>query len=415
MKKLLLFSIGAMFALGANAQTVITDSVIIGAGYANQVWYSMNNDEQGTQAKDNWDLAFDMVSIQSSIRINSAAGVKLWGYPKSDISGWSSVDTTGLSTWMNRWNSDTSWAYGAMGIYADPNNGFDLDWGIYDLTTHKVVGDSLYIIQLTNGDYKKLWMVELASGVFSFKFADLNGSNEITASVTKSNYTGKNFAYYSIANQTALNREPNATDWDLVFTQYTGFVPIPYTLTGVLHNRGVFVAQADNIPNPATYVDYGSQTYMSEINTIGYDYKSFNGTSYDIKDSVVYFVATDNGDVWKVLFTGFESSNGMTIFTKQKLLGTSISNVNDITSTMALVPNPAAASSTKLVYKLGADVENAFVTVYDLTGKVVYHTPIESNSGLHQYSIPTGNLISGTYIVSVKTSAGQGQQKLVIQ
>mgnify|MGYP000318106146 CR=1 FL=1 len=115
MKKQLLSVLAlAMTATTVNAQ-VVHDSVKLDAGYAKQVWYSLQNDEQGSAPKNEWDLAFDVVDITSSIRINSESGVMLWNYPKGDISAWSSVDTNGLSTWDARYNSDTSWGLGAMG------------------------------------------------------------------------------------------------------------------------------------------------------------------------------------------------------------------------------------------------------------------------------------------------------------
>ncbi len=271
MKKQLLSVLAlAITATTANAQ-VVHDSVLLDAGYAKQVWYSLQNDEQGTAAKNEWDIAFDVVDITSSIRINSESGVMLWNYPKGDIAAWSSIDTNGLSTWDARYNSDTTWTQGAMGRYVDPSNSFDVDWGIYDPGTHIITGDSIYIIQLVNGDFKKLIIEKLQSGTFYIKYANLDGSKESTDQVSKSTFKDKNLGYYSISNQTTLNREPDRGKWDLVFTQYTGFVPIPYTVTGVLHNRGVSVAQADNVPNKNTYTAWQSHSRSTEINTIGYD------------------------------------------------------------------------------------------------------------------------------------------------
>ena len=118
----------AAAATTTHAQTVVTDTVMLGAGYTNQVWYSLGNDEQGSASKNNWDLAFDVVNIMSSIHINSASGAMLWNYPKGDKSAWASVDTNGLSTWNPRYNTDTSWAVGAMGAYADPSNWLYHTW-----------------------------------------------------------------------------------------------------------------------------------------------------------------------------------------------------------------------------------------------------------------------------------------------
>lgn len=57
MKTTTLIALGISAYLSTQAQAVI-DTVSIGANYTNQVWYSLQNDEQGSSAKNNWDLAF---------------------------------------------------------------------------------------------------------------------------------------------------------------------------------------------------------------------------------------------------------------------------------------------------------------------------------------------------------------------
>lgn len=153
MKKISLFLTLTTFVFSAHSQTII-DTVSTGATYANQVWYSLANDNQNSAPKNNWDLAFDVSGQGSTILINSITGTTLWNYPSADTSGWNSIDTSGINTWSKRWNSDTSWAMGAIGRYASLTNANDLDWGIYSQITHDVTGDSLYVIKLANGSYK---------------------------------------------------------------------------------------------------------------------------------------------------------------------------------------------------------------------------------------------------------------------
>src|SRR5690606_27652744 len=151
-------------------------------------WYSLANDEQGTKPRAEWDLAFNMKDVMSPIFVNTnfshppvgSIGVTLWNYPKDDTSAWSSIDTSGLSTWQSRTNSDTSWSYGAMGNYVNPNDPSDVDWGKYNFSTHVITGDSIYILKLASGDYKKLWIKRLKSGVFTFVYANIDGSDETT-------------------------------------------------------------------------------------------------------------------------------------------------------------------------------------------------------------------------------------------
>lgn len=419
MKKQLLAVLFVAGCVGANAQTVVADSVEIGAGYANQVWYSMETGKKGTAPKDNWDLAFDVIDISSSIDINSAAGAKLWCYPKAAASGWASVDTTGLSTWDARYGADTSWTRGAMGNYADPTNPTDLDWGIYDQTSHKVLGDSIYIIQLVNGDFKKLFIEKLQSGSFTFKYANLDGSNEKTVSISKANYKLSNLAYYSIVSEKELNREPDQTKWDIVFTQYTSFVPIAYNVTGVLHNRYNRTVRADKIPNVATYTNWKAHNANSEINTIGYNWKSFNGTGYDVKDSLVFFVKSydaelDDYSIWKLWFTDFQSSTGKYVFNKQKLQTASVATINTKIATMSLYPNPANGSDVKLVYDIETGANSASVLVYDITGKMLLNKTLSTKAGMYTEQIPVRHLQKGMYVITLSVDGQRASQRLTV-
>lgn len=428
MKKQLLATLMLASAVTVKAQ-VKNDTVTLGAGYANQVWYSLANDEKGTQSRANWDLAFNLKDITSPVFVNTnfnhmgSLGVTLWNYPKDDTSAWSSIDTTGLSTWTPRQNSDTSWALGAMGNYIDPGNSNDVDWGVYDPTTHYITGDSLYIIKLTNGMYKKLWMKHLKSGTFTFTYANLDGSNEQTAAIKKSDYAGKNFVYYSIENDAVVNREPLAADWDLTFTQYVSFIPagpgviMPYTVTGVLQNRGVTVAEVTKVPNKDTYNNYNGHPYATAINIIGSDWKSNSGV---VKDSLVYFVKAVDETIWKMIFTGFESGVsglGKIIFSKEIMQSTSIRNAEGkATATVSVYPNPAAASQqTTIVYNFETANTNAQLAVYDMAGRVAYTAALDNNAGLHTVQLPSNTLQAGMYIINISTDNGNVQQRMIIK
>lgn len=427
MKKLLLASL--MLAGFATKAQVVNDSVTLGASYADQVWYSLLNDDQGKQARNNWDLAFNLKDISTPIFVNTtfsytgSTGVTLWGYPKDDTSAWASIDTTGLSTWEPRTNSDSSWAIGAMGKYADIANPFDLDWGVYDGGTHFVVGDSLYIIKLGNSTYKKLWMKHLKSGTFTFTFANLDGTDETTATIKKTDYADRNFAYYSIQNKAALNREPKNTDWDLTFVNYTTDYPVgggafmPYNVTGVLSNRGVRVAKATKVPNKATYTNYSAHTFQTAINAIGYDFKTTN-PPLTAKDSTVYFVEAVDETIWKIIFNGtVTSADGIIRFSKEVMTTTSVKNTAGATvAQLSLYPNPSNASqATNIVYSIETANKSAKLSIYDMTGRVVYNVALETNIGLHTMQLPANTLTAGMYIVNLQTENGAVQQRLSVK
>ncbi len=418
MKRVILTAIAAI-SFGAVSAQKSVDTVYIGSGYAKQTWYSLPNDEQGNAPKAEWDLAFDVTGFGSTILVNSVTGTTLWAYPKSDLSSWAGVDTTGLSTWEARYNADTSWAYGAMGKYADAGNPLDLDWGLYNMTTHIITGDSLYIIKLASGDYKKLAIISLSGGIYTFKYENLDGSSPVTATLDKSKYSGKNFGYYSLQSGSEIDREPASASWDLLFTQYTTFIPTAYTVTGVLANKGISIAKCALVTGKDTFVTWKPQTFNPDINTIGYNWKTFTGLTYKMQDSLVYFIARSNGEIWKMIFTDFGgSANGGFMFSKEKLYtppATVIQTHTPIVGT-ALYPNPSAnGQNVTLVYNMETRTESAKLSIYDMAGRTVLAVDLENSKGLHQYSISPAGFSKGVYQVIVNAGTATAQQRLIIQ
>lgn len=396
----------------ANAQSV-GDSVAIGAGYANQIWYSLENDEQGSALNSEWDLAFSTAGQGANILINSAIGTKLWSYPSSDTSGWANVDTTGITTWSPLYNSDTSWNEGAFrkNISSNP---YDLGWGIYDPITHFVVGDSLYVIKLSDNSYKKLWIQQLASGTYTFRSANLDGSNDNVVSLVKADYSGKNFGYYSLLTNAAFDREPTSSEWDLLFTKYTGFIPNPYGVTGVLCNSGVTIAEAR--PVDVNAISFDAYPFTTPMNTIGYDWKTYNGT-WTIEDSTVYFVKGVSGNIWKIIFTGFGgSTDGKFKFTKELVSGVGLNeNIHNEISELTVYPNPSNGNSLTILYELNQPASNVELSIVDAIGQEVFSTKTENGIGFYQLELNGMNLKPGAHFISLSIDGQIIQQKLFVK
>lgn len=396
----------------ADAQSV-DDSVVIGSGYANQIWYSLENDEQGSALNSEWDLAFSTAGQGANILINSAIGTKLWSYSSSDTSGWANLDTTGITTWSPLYNSDTSWNEGAFrkNISSNP---YDLGWGIYDPMTHFVIGDSLYVIKLSDNSYKKLWIQQLASGTYTFRYANLDGSNDNVASLVKADYSGKNFGYYSLLTNTAFDREPTSAEWDLLFTKYTGFIPNPYGVTGVLCNSDVTVAEARPVDiNSVSFDDY---SYTTAMNTIGYDWKTYSGT-WTIEDSTVYFVKGLTGNIWKIIFTGFGgSADGKFKFTKELVSGVGLNEIRDNKmGELTVYPNPSNGNSFTVLYELNLPASSVELSVVDAIGREVFSTKTENGIGFYQLELNGLNLKPGIHFISLSIDDHTIQQKLFVK
>jgi len=101
------------------------------------------------------------------------------------------IDTSGLYSWPILNNGDDDWENGAFNRNSLGHP--DYGWGVYNEFTHDVVGDSIYVIKLVNGAYKKLWIVDKASSlnIYNFKYANIDGTNEQSIELENNNYNKK--------------------------------------------------------------------------------------------------------------------------------------------------------------------------------------------------------------------------------
>ena len=408
MKYILTIITTILFYISPQAQTV---QISMGNNYANQIFYSMQNGEIKNISNDNWDLAFTTDQYASTIRTNDGKGVELYTYHLGDTSDWQNINVSimnNLSSGM--YNSEISWYDGAF-----ENNSLghpDYGWGVYNMITHNVTGDSLYIIKTINGNWKKIWIQELTTaGEYIFKFANLDGSNEITQSILKTNYTDKNFIYFSIDQNTIIDREPISSEWDITFTKYISPVQaMPYPVTGVLTNNNTEVAKATGITDPLTYFDYSNHNFNNEINSIGYDWKSYQG-SFVVDANRCYFIKDKNENIWRLVFNSFDGmSTGNVEFNTELIFNTSSENINKASS-LNVFPNPTT-QNTNLIFDFE---EECLINIYDISGVQVYSNQLNS-IGLELINLPTGNFDAGLYFLVVyKENRVLAKEKLIVQ
>ena len=414
MNKIILIIAGLVVSAGAFAQN--NEMISLGAGYSNQSFYSFTNGEVANVDNTNWDIAFSVSGMGSAIRVNGGYGLELYTYPNGDINDWSSLDTVGMSSWSSQINSDESWNLGAFDQNADENEAFDLGWGIYSMITHYITGDSLHVLKWADGTTKKFQVIQLASGTYSFRCADIDGSNEVESSVVKSDFSGKNFAYYSIMNNEVLDREPLSESWDLTFTKYvTELYPgMNYGVTGILSNAGYSIAKAEDVP--VSDADYIEETFEEEINTIGYDWKSFNMDTYlyDLQEDLSYFVRKDaTGEIWNIYFTGFEGSSSGNIEFNTEVVSAAGIDAFENSQTFTLYPNPSNDRSVNLIYEIASNGSIGQGTILDMNGLVVYDFSLETG-GLRNKKLHLEHLGAGAYIVCYNSGKALLRQKLIL-
>ena len=407
-----LFTLTALlFTSALAAQTSVTVSTA--PSNADQVWYSLQNGNVGSAPLDEWDLAFEITGFTASIRVNTAKGVAAYKAPYA-VGEWSALDTAGMASgWTPVYDSDTSWSYGALnqGLTGDE---FDLGWGVYNVVTHTVAGDSLFVVHLANDQWKKLRIDGLASSIYTFTWADLDGSNEQTGTLNKTNYLGKNFGYFSLENGVAMDREPATTDWDLLFTKYTAFIPSAYPVAGVLQNKGVTVLRITGVdPSQAVWT---SGPYDPHISTIGYDWKTFNMQTfqYEIASDLTYFVKDQLGQVWKVVFTGYGGSGTGDMTFTQELVSTAGVPENAASNVaLEVFPNPASDGRANLF--IDAPGTHAVLCVMDASGREMIRRAIDGNMTMVAMPLDAGALAPGAYVVQLQGEGFTAHTRLIVR
>ena len=178
--------------------SAVSDSVVMGSNYPNEIYYSMESGQVLSSPRNTWDIAFRTKKFSSSILTNDSKSVILYTYPKSDTNGWANVDTIGMSSWTPMFNDPNDWENGAFSRNAKGHP--DYGWAIYNDVTHDLVGDSLFIIQLRDGSLRKLWIQNKRSvqDIFRFRFANIDGTGEQTTSLDLSNDLLTDFIGFSL-------------------------------------------------------------------------------------------------------------------------------------------------------------------------------------------------------------------------
>ena len=180
-------------------------------------------------------------------------------------------------------------------------------------------------------------------------------------------------------------------------------------------NDGIKACLVENLPDPNSYTDYTQHVLHSEMNTIGYDWKSFDMSSfsYVLDPYRCYFLKDYNDKIWRIIFTSFEgSSTGIVEFnTEEVSSSTSNEFFNSSFSSFELYPNPSNNNDVTVIYDTKSN--NIEISIIDINGKLVFnHSSL--NSGFSAKTISTSNLDKGIYIVKINSNGDYLQKKLII-
>lgn len=432
----------------------------MGVGYANDVFYELNQGSTKYQAGNDWNLAFQTTQFgepdfNAMIRvnhtrsnatdlflINTNAGANFATIGASDT-----VGKTATSMQLN--NTDTSWGTGAFYANHNPLDPYSFGWGEYSPTLgHSLIGNAVYLLRTPTKAYKfwpqKYFSTPSDSARYVCRIALLDGSNDHVITIWRkgpnkglantADLSDRLFAYYNLETDSVMNREPGRPAWDLQFTQYRELVNagpagmMPYTLTGVLGNQSMEVADVRNIdPNDPVHTtnnNYKTYAYTKHINEIGSDWKTYvnPGPSgyYQLDTTVSFFIKTQtDNSYYQLVFTRFDgggsAGQGKIVFAK-RYLGTTVGvkNVaNNSVNAWFVSPNPANTRASVMIDTKVADA-NARLFVVDMAGRVVMNSTVTINKGMNAYELNIANWPAGVYAVQLAGSEIKMSTRLVV-
>lgn len=401
------------------AQTV--DDLTMGASYKDAVYYELDGGNKATLEHANWHIAFSVYGAQDAgIFLNE--GTTLGG-TRSNLYEANTADFSTTITngdWGNGLvNTEVSWANGAFNETRDVSNFADYGWGAYNMSSHIVEGTKVYVIQLPSGDYKKIKIDSLVNGTYHFRYADLDGSNLETHTITKSDYADKTLVYFSLTSNAVVDAE--LASWDIVLTRYETTLDdgmggtTPYGVSGILTNEGVEVTRANGVdPTTVEFADHQANLHSDSLYIIGHDWKYYDFTAgWTVSTDVVYFVKTTTDNVWKVQFIDFEgSSTGVARFEKTDLgLLSSIEEAITSQEQLILYPNPVV-DQTQLVFETTSFSGDMQVTIQDVTGRTIEQRIIAVQTGLNTHTFNLGHLTAGNYFLTLHSPQGPLTKKI---
>ncbi|HRK60332.1 MAG TPA: hypothetical protein PLI74_11865, partial [Candidatus Kapabacteria bacterium] len=290
-------------------------------------------------------------------------------------------------------------------------------WGEYDPSTHAVKGNAVYVMKLAGKMTKKIMITALVGGKYMFKYANLDGTEEKSGEVAKSDFEGRNFGYYSFTTGDVVDYEPETNQWDMILGKYVDYAQdpsgneVPYSVTGIRTNSSVTVAK---VPNGAASNSMPDESaFASDINTIGYNWKSFTGGAWVLDTTTAYYVKNQNNKIYKIVFKSFGgNATGTVTFMQQDVTVTSLDN-NYISHNQSVSIYPSILQSGgSFLLQLQSQQDIVSVSITDYNGKTLFSTTLDRTDTVQSIALPF--LPVGQYGVAIHDGAHITMKKILI-
>ena len=403
--------ISALWLWAVVLQAQESQAISTGSGYNQQSFVNLAAGTEHRVANASWDIAFTVAPQDAGVFINESVGSTSGALPIQAFFTLNEdfnvvLDPSSIEEFP-LYNRELSWSYGALNEYREVGNPDDFGWGVYNQATQEINGLYVYAIKLRDGSYLKFQIQSLINGVYTFRYAHLDGSGEVTKTISKADHAGKMLAYFSFASGETVDVEPSG-GFDLLFCRYfallqQGADSVQYLVTGILSAAGVEVAEANHVdPLTVQFPDY-ADSLSSNLEIIGYDWKFFDLNAFEwiLPLDLIYFVKTRDDRVWKLRFVEFQgSSTGTAVFEKTDLgIISSVEQPGSPLSEFLVYPNPAS-NEVNVLYALNNNLTpEVKVQILDASGRTIDQYATRAATGLNVFTIQRDDLHSGMYFI----------------
>lgn len=429
MKKNLLLIASLFAGIFATAQVdengYTTVNITMEPNYAKQVFFKLATNTATPVAASSWDISFQKAPGgmgMGSIRVNDHK-ITTFYEASANIADWATINVANEATWTKLYNSETEWSVGAFDNGGETTPPFGFGWGIYDMATHFVNGSRIFVLKSSATQYTKIIITKLdpqATGgpTYTFKHSTWNGtewSADQTGTAVVPDDSATDFVYFSFETNATVTVAPPTTDWDFVFTKYSGLVPagetpVMYTVTGALHNTAAGI-EAISVNEAGTLTNFTvpyAVDFSEDINTIGDKWKSFSGGAYVIPEKT-YYVKYADGTTYRMYFLSFGGQTTGNLSFKYKDVTALVGTEEFNKTSFSIYPNPSSDKNITINHNLDA---KGAINIYSLTGSRVYTGELETTGN---QSLNLSSLASGMYIVKIDSGNYSETKKLIIQ
>lgn len=389
-----------------NAQTPVLDSVEMGNGYANEVYYILEDGAKSPQPFADWHIGFS-TAAQSATIFSNAKNTTVRRWPDGTNADFdTNIDITNIASWPALINDSVSFENGSFNSHSlgmTFNMGvpvsIDAGWGVYSFSDHVLRGDSLYIVQI-GSDVYKVDFVKKETGSITLRYATIDNTTGGTQVTIPAATYAKNFIFFNLIDGEIKDRE--LAGWDLWAIQYHDWygVNANQVVTGILTHPKWEVAKVNvGAGNQSSHVDFSAATFVEDKkNALGQNYKWLNAQyQWVVTGSDVYYLRNAAGDVWKWYPTKFVGTGaGKTVFYKQKVVTAGLTEEG--TQFVEIFPNPA---KDQLTIAFDSKASSADIIVRNQMGQVVAFENLNTSIGITQQKLDISALANGVYYVEI--------------